>query len=103
MGLVMKLMLIWLDYTLVDSEYMLPIPEEVKAVEAGPILCAGSIPLILNLNHVIDLILPSAGTTVYRALKSAQLAAGQWVAIVGAGGGLGHLYRRPELCICKIN
>ncbi|KKA18311.1 Alcohol dehydrogenase [Rasamsonia emersonii CBS 393.64] len=61
----------WADYTLVDSEYMLPIPEEVKAAEAAPILCAG--------------------TTVYRALKSAQLAPGQWVAIVGAGGGLGHL------------
>ncbi|KAL1969454.1 hypothetical protein VTN77DRAFT_8892 [Rasamsonia byssochlamydoides] len=61
----------WADYTLVDSEYMLRIPEEVNAAEAAPILCAG--------------------TTVYRALKSAQLAVGQWVAIVGAGGGLGHV------------
>jgi propanol-preferring alcohol dehydrogenase len=36
------------------------------------------------------------GTTVYKALKSAQLTAGQWVAIVGAGGGLGHL------CVAQI-
>lgn len=33
-----------------------------------------------------------AGTTVYRALKSAGITTGGWVAIVGAGGGLGHLY-----------
>jgi hypothetical protein len=29
------------DYTLVDSEYLLPIPEDVIPSEAAPILCAG--------------------------------------------------------------
>lgn len=29
--------------------------------------------------------------TVYKALKQARLSVGQWVAITGAGGGLGHL------------
>lgn len=32
-----------------------------------------------------------AGITVYKALKTADLKAGQWVAISGAGGGLGSL------------
>lgn len=32
-----------------------------------------------------------AGVTVYKALKTAELKAGQWVAISGAGGGLGSL------------
>ena len=32
-----------------------------------------------------------AGVTVYKALKTADLSAGQWVAISGAGGGLGSL------------
>lgn len=40
-------------------------------MEAAPILCAG--------------------TTVYRALKAVNLPNGTWVAIVGAGSGLGHL------------
>lgn len=31
------------------------------------------------------------GLTVYKALKNANLHVGQWVAISGAGGGLGHL------------
>lgn len=29
------------DYTLVDSEYLLPIPENVNPSEAAPVLCAG--------------------------------------------------------------
>lgn len=32
-----------------------------------------------------------AGITIYKALKTANLKAGQWVAISGAGGGLGSL------------
>lgn len=31
------------------------------------------------------------GVTVYAALKKSGASAGQWVAIIGAGGGLGHL------------
>jgi propanol-preferring alcohol dehydrogenase len=31
------------DHTLVDSEYLLPIPEDVDAAEVAPILCAGNI------------------------------------------------------------
>lgn len=30
------------DHTLVDSEYLLPIPEDVDPAEAAPILCAGT-------------------------------------------------------------
>ncbi|KAL7625200.1 hypothetical protein AAE478_004415 [Parahypoxylon ruwenzoriense] len=61
----------WAEYTLVDSNYLLRIPEEIDPGAAAPVLCAG--------------------TTVYRALKTANLSLGQWVAVVGAGGGLGHL------------
>ncbi|GAD98038.1 hypothetical protein ANI_1_1334144 [Paecilomyces variotii No. 5] len=61
----------WAEYTVADTEYMLRIPEGLDSAEAAPILCAG--------------------TTVYRALRTSELSPGQWVAIVGAGGGLGHL------------
>ena len=32
-----------------------------------------------------------AGVTVYKALKESGARAGEWVALPGAGGGLGHL------------
>lgn len=59
------------EYALADSTYLCRVPESVSAAEAAPILCAG--------------------VTVYKALKIANLQKGAWVAIAGAGGGLGHL------------
>jgi len=47
------------------------IPQGTDLAEIAPILCAG--------------------ITVYKALKVADIAAGEWVAITGAGGGLGSL------------
>jgi len=45
--------------------------------------------------HVVISTSTSAGVTVYKALKEAQqggdLRPGDWVAIPGCGGGLGHL------------
>ncbi|OIW25473.1 alcohol dehydrogenase [Coniochaeta ligniaria NRRL 30616] len=59
------------EYALADSAYLCRVPESVSDAEAAPILCAG--------------------VTVYKALKVANLKKGAWVAIAGAGGGLGHL------------
>ncbi|EHA21652.1 alcohol dehydrogenase [Aspergillus niger ATCC 1015] len=61
----------WGEYTIVNSMYLMRIPEDISAAEAAPTLCAG--------------------TTAYRAIRTAGLTSGQWIAIVGAGGGLGHL------------
>lgn len=59
------------SYAVADSAYLVRLPAGVSDAEAAPILCAG--------------------VTVYKALKIAALAQGAWVAIAGAGGGLGHL------------
>lgn len=59
------------QYALADSEYLVRIPDGVSDPDAAPILCAG--------------------VTVYKALKVANLRKGSWVALAGAGGGLGHL------------
>ncbi|GLA87617.1 hypothetical protein AtubIFM56815_002043 [Aspergillus tubingensis] len=59
------------EYTIVNSKYLMRIPEDVSATEAAPTLCAG--------------------TTAYRAIRTSGLTSGQWIAIIGAGGGLGHL------------
>ncbi|EMD36521.1 hypothetical protein CERSUDRAFT_84712 [Gelatoporia subvermispora B] len=59
------------EYVVTRSEYLVRIPEAVSSPAAAPILCAGF--------------------TVYSALKNSDSNAGEWIAISGAGGGLGHL------------
>ncbi|KAN0061220.1 alcohol dehydrogenase [Thecaphora frezii] len=59
------------QYAVSFARHLTPIPKQLPLDEAAPILCAG--------------------VTVYRALKEAGLTPGQYVAIPGAGGGLGHL------------
>ncbi|EST07927.1 Alcohol dehydrogenase GroES-like protein [Kalmanozyma brasiliensis GHG001] len=58
-------------YAVSYANHLSIIPDGLPLDQAAPILCAG--------------------VTVYKALKEAQLLPGQWVAIPGAGGGLGHL------------
>ncbi|KAE9405818.1 hypothetical protein BT96DRAFT_811679 [Gymnopus androsaceus JB14] len=52
-------------------DYLTPIPEGLDSASTTPILCAG--------------------LTIYRGLKESNTKPGDWVAISGAGGGLGHL------------
>lgn len=59
------------QYATADALQAAKIPEGTDLPGVAPILCAG--------------------ITVYKALKTANLKAGQWVAISGAGGGLGTL------------
>ncbi|KAI1324052.1 alcohol dehydrogenase [Xylariaceae sp. FL0255] len=59
------------EYAIAESTYMVRLPDGVSDADAAPILCAG--------------------VTVYKSLKVASLRKGSWVAIAGAGGGLGHL------------
>ncbi|KAK7036067.1 mannitol-1-phosphate dehydrogenase [Favolaschia claudopus] len=59
------------DYALSYVDYVTPIPEALDSAAATPLLCAG--------------------VTVYKALKETKPQVGRWVAIPGAGGGLGHL------------
>ncbi|TPX37677.1 hypothetical protein SmJEL517_g00716 [Synchytrium microbalum] len=59
------------EYQIAKAAYVVPIPDNVSDVDAAPILCAG--------------------VTVFRGLKDTNCQPGQFVAIVGAGGGLGHL------------
>ena len=59
------------QYATADAVQAAKIPAGTDLANVAPILCAG--------------------VTVYKALKTADLAAGQWVAISGAGGGLGSL------------
>ncbi|GAV29395.1 hypothetical protein PMKS-002895 [Pichia membranifaciens] len=59
------------QYATADAIQAAHIAEGTDMAGVAPILCAG--------------------VTVYKALKTADLRAGQWVAISGAGGGLGSL------------
>ena len=59
------------QYATADAIQAAKIPNGTDLAQVAPILCAG--------------------VTVYKALKTADLRAGQWVAISGAAGGLGSL------------
>ena len=59
------------EYLVVDAREASPIPEKMSFATAAPLACAGM--------------------TVWRAIKQTELKSGQWLGIVGSGGGLGHL------------
>lgn len=59
------------EYHVADSRWSSLIPDAVSFADAAPLACAG--------------------VTIYRAIHTAGAKKGTWMAIVGAGGGLGHL------------
>ncbi|ROV88896.1 hypothetical protein VSDG_08909 [Cytospora chrysosperma] len=59
------------EYALCDARSTTKLPNEVSLVSAAPLACAGR--------------------TVWRGVEQAGLKKGKWLAIVGSGGGLGHL------------
>jgi propanol-preferring alcohol dehydrogenase len=58
------------EYHVVDARASCRVPDSVSFVTAAPLACAG--------------------VTVYRAVLVSGVPEGGWLAIVGAGGGLGH-------------
>ena len=59
------------EYVQVDSRTAAKLPDKVSFETAAPLACAG--------------------ITVWRGVLQANLKKGEWLAIVGSGGGLGHL------------
>lgn len=59
------------EYVAIDANCLTKIPVHLDSLQAATMLCAG--------------------VTAYKAVKQCGAYAGQWVAIFGAAGGLGHL------------
>jgi propanol-preferring alcohol dehydrogenase len=59
------------EYTIVPARYVMCLPEGLEDSVVAPIMCGG--------------------VTIYKALKICGAVPGQWVAINGAGGGVGAL------------
>ncbi|KAK5173662.1 uncharacterized protein LTR77_002343 [Saxophila tyrrhenica] len=59
------------EYVRADSASSTPLPDEVTFMSAAPLACAGR--------------------TVWRGVLQTGLKSGEWVCLVGSGGGLGHL------------
>jgi len=59
------------EYTIVPYRYLVRLPEGPADKDLAPIMCAG--------------------VTAYKALKISDAIPGQWVAILGAGGGVGAM------------
>jgi len=58
------------DYRVIDSAFAYPIPQSIKSIHAGPLMCAGA--------------------STYEALEAAGTKPGDRVGVVGIGG-LGHM------------
>lgn len=92
-------------YVVSFTRYLTPIPKGLDLAEAAPVLCeskyrrrdplGSSVPRIgrqPKLPPFLTTVLTvGAGVTVLNGLKACQLSLGDWVAVPGAGGGLGHL------------
>ena len=59
------------QYAISQASYVTPIPDSLDSAAAAPLLCAG--------------------VTVYSALRKSNTVSGEYVVLLGAGGGLGHL------------
>lgn len=59
------------EYAVCDARTSTKLPDDISLLSAAPLACAGR--------------------TVWRGIEQAGLREGQWLAIVGSGGGLGHL------------
>lgn len=59
------------EYAVCDARTTTRLVDEISLVSAAPLACAGR--------------------TIWRAIEQARLEPGQWLGIVGSGGGLGHL------------
>lgn len=59
------------QYAVADAREAAKLPDGLSFTDAAPLACAG--------------------VTVWRAIVKADLQEGQWLGIVGSGGGLGHL------------
>ncbi|KAF2090275.1 GroES-like protein [Saccharata proteae CBS 121410] len=59
------------QYVVGPASYVTPIPDNLDSADAAPMLCAG--------------------VTTYSALRKSKTKSGDWVVLLGAGGGLGHI------------
>lgn len=59
------------EYVRTDGHHTVKLPDQIGFVDASPLACAGR--------------------TVWRAILQTELGEGQTLAIIGSGGGLGHL------------
>ncbi|KAJ6188381.1 hypothetical protein N7519_003289 [Penicillium mononematosum] len=59
------------QYIALDADYLTVLPDDVDPRVMGPVLCAG--------------------LTAYKAVLNANVRPGNWLVVIGAGGGLGHL------------
>ncbi|OAL39884.1 hypothetical protein AYO20_00796 [Fonsecaea nubica] len=58
------------QYCVLDTKYLTELPQDLDPKVVGPVLCAG--------------------VTAYKAVKNANVKQGEWLTVIGAGGGLGH-------------
>ena len=80
------------EYAVAYTDFVTPIPEGLESAEAAAFMCAVRRFFIFTFDILAeDGLLERQGFTVYSALRQSETHVGDWIAIPGAGGGLGHL------------
>jgi D-arabinose 1-dehydrogenase-like Zn-dependent alcohol dehydrogenase len=76
------------QYCVLDTKYLTTLPQDIDPKVVGPALCAGVTAYKVSrkkVNSVQKDIL-----NMKQAVTNANLKQGQWLTVIGAGGGLGH-------------
>lgn len=75
------------EYIALDAGYLTILPDDADPKVIGPVLCAGVTA------YKVRWVLWSIWISIYRGqgVLNTDVRAGNWLVVVGAGGGLGHL------------
>lgn len=83
------------EYIALDAGYLTLLPDDIDPAIMGPVLCAGL--TSYKVRHMNTHSPWHADSLLIKAVKNANIKAGDSVVVVGAGGGLGHLAgMRPD-------
>lgn len=79
---------------------MTKIPAGLSPALAAPLLCGQSQWKCHLFKKTLAYTFATAGIAMYSSIAKTRLSPGEWLAIPGAGGGLGHMYVQECLPLC---
>ena len=74
------------QYCILDAKYLTMLPQDIDPTVVGPALCAGVTAYKVGSQTCSD----RFQCSMLQAVVNANLNKGEWLTVIGAGGGLGH-------------
>ena len=85
------------EYAIATASHAIPLPDSLSYDQAARKYCCLHNPALFSHTdfepylYFFQIAILCAGVTAYKALKETEASPGEFVTIIGAGGGLGHL------------